>query len=305
MKSSNLLIIFLLLLFSFDANSQNSGFFEDQRNENGKEGYKSYKWTRIGNQIWMAENLKYYVPDGCLSYQNEYSYTEKFGYLYYWEAALNACPEGWHLPNDEEWEDLAEFISNDNGGYEKSEDDWMFVGKHLKSNEGWEKVWASEDEYGFSALIAGSYYLTFDSFYELSGSGWWSSTESYEEEVYKRGLSWDSNYFSRNDLQKDWAIPIRCICDNDSLPLNNVVTFSKINVMEDLNLFPNPTKNEIKIHGHMPGVIKYSIYDLNGFIVKQNSTINNTIKVDDLLQGMYLIRFDSDNKVYTEKFVKK
>jgi uncharacterized protein (TIGR02145 family) len=80
------------------ANTNNSqiekkGTFTDTRD--GRE----YSWTRIGSTLWMTENLAYNPGgQGFWSYKNEESNVETFGYLYDWETAQKACPEGWRLP---------------------------------------------------------------------------------------------------------------------------------------------------------------------------------------------------------------
>jgi uncharacterized protein (TIGR02145 family) len=54
-------------------------------------------------RTWMAENLNYEVPDSYC-YKNEPAYCEAFGRLYTFQAAKEACPEGWHVPTISEWQ---------------------------------------------------------------------------------------------------------------------------------------------------------------------------------------------------------
>jgi uncharacterized protein (TIGR02145 family) len=95
-----------------------------------------YKFVEIGTQIWMAENLAYLPsvspsPDGDVStpYYYVYGYEGRkvskakgtanyatYGALYNWEAAKISCPTGWHLPSDEEWTVLTDFLGAEPGG---------------------------------------------------------------------------------------------------------------------------------------------------------------------------------------------
>ncbi|MBM4459806.1 MAG: hypothetical protein FJ011_18930 [Chloroflexi bacterium] len=89
-----------------------------------------YRTVRIGNQCWLAENLRYLpavcpatsTPDGSAmyyvyDYQGDSVHEAKatanyrnYGVLYNWPAALTACPAGWHLPSDAEWSELTGFV---------------------------------------------------------------------------------------------------------------------------------------------------------------------------------------------------
>jgi hypothetical protein len=63
---------------------------------------KKYGAVEIGIQTWMAENLNYNASGSKCSGNSE-SNCQKYGRLYNWSTARNACPKGWHLPSDAEW----------------------------------------------------------------------------------------------------------------------------------------------------------------------------------------------------------
>jgi uncharacterized protein (TIGR02145 family) len=71
-----------------------------------KDGNRAYRTVRIGNGNWMAENLDF-AMDGSWCYDDQAANCARYGRLYDWFAAKRACPSGWHLPDDGEWEALA------------------------------------------------------------------------------------------------------------------------------------------------------------------------------------------------------
>jgi uncharacterized protein (TIGR02145 family) len=228
LKLSLLLIILIFLGCSKERAfiKDDSGSFTDKRDD------QSYAWVKIGDQIWMAENLAYlpevsplsadissgpcffvfgYTGTDLTTATGTYNY-KTYGVLYNWSAATTACPDGWHLPSDDEWEQLANYVNNQKGPYIDSGDKWEGLGKHLKANGGWKENGNGTDDFGFSGLPGG--YLAYpNSFYDLGNyCCWWSATKYDDERSWDRSLSYDNNYFSRSH-HKDSGFSVRCLRD--------------------------------------------------------------------------------------------
>jgi uncharacterized protein (TIGR02145 family) len=109
--------------------------FRDQRDG------QSYKLIRIGNTVWMAENLNYAVDaqSFCVN-------CEIYGRLYTWESAKNACPQGMHPPTESEWNVLAEYY----GGQK-------IAGDKLKSNFQSKLKASFSAKYGGTGSMYGKY----------------------------------------------------------------------------------------------------------------------------------------------------
>jgi len=141
-----------------------------------------YKTVEINGQVWMAQNLNCDV-EGSKCYDNETENCNKLGRLYDWCTAIAVCPEGWHLPSDDEWQELVDFAGG-NG----------VAGRYLKAKSGWNWIdyyagisGNGEDKFGFSALPGGFGYsdgrFTNGSFtnglneYVGYTGTWWTSTD--------------------------------------------------------------------------------------------------------------------------------
>ncbi|MDR1812545.1 MAG: WG repeat-containing protein [Candidatus Fibromonas sp.] len=158
---------------------------------------KTYKIAKIGTQVWMAENLSY-AAEGSKCYDNEPANCRTYGRLYNWAEAKTSCPSGWHLPSDNEWVTLADYIGSG-------------AGKKLKSKNYWDNNGNGTDEYGFSALPGGSG-KSDGSFIMLGKYGyWWSIGEGTD--AYYRYMSSEDDNISRLSSAKTGSFPIRCVKD--------------------------------------------------------------------------------------------
>jgi len=196
-----------------------------------------YETVLIGEQWWMAENLKAaHFADGseipiviesyfwselntpaCCSYDINTDNDEIFGKLYNWFAVAdprNVCPIGWHMPTDLEWNILIGFFdpifSPDTIGYQSS----TSSGK-MKSITGWDSPnTAATNESGFSALPGGSRDYVNGAFFSIGLHSYlWSSTESSSENAFTRILSFSNRYVIRASGNKQGGFSVRCLRD--------------------------------------------------------------------------------------------
>jgi len=161
--------IALLITFSVATFAQQKGTLTDSRDK------KNYKTVKIGTQTWMAENLAYQVQgsvcygegdnecvkvdinaadDAIVCSKNKklsaaeiQANCKKYGRLYDGGAAETACPAGWRLPSENDWNILLNFAGGDEVGKNK-----------LKAKSGWKN---GTDAYGFAALPGGYFSSSF------------------------------------------------------------------------------------------------------------------------------------------------
>ena len=189
---------------------------------------KVYKTLKIGNQVWMAENLNY-EADGSRCYNDSAEYCAKYGRLYPWGVAMDSmgkwstngkgcgmgstcsptypvrgvCPSGWHLPTKAEWETLFTEVGGSS-----------VAGNVLKDSSSWDYDADGTDDFGFSALPAGSH--RYDVHYEGFGKGAYflTSTEYSENSSYSVLLDYrdEAHFYS---YYKFYENSVRCVMDDD------------------------------------------------------------------------------------------
>lgn len=189
-----------------------------------------YTTVTIGTQVWMVENLKSTkysngdligttdpkdknisgetAPKYQWAYEGDEGNVDDYGRLYTWYAVAdirNICPTGWHVPGDDEWTALSDFLGGQNS-----------VGGKLKESgtEHWKTPNSDASNLsGFTAL-PGGYRGDNGLFYDLGDWGnWWSSTANDELQAWLRWLYYDDGNLGRGFYGKKSAMSIRCIKD--------------------------------------------------------------------------------------------
>jgi uncharacterized protein (TIGR02145 family) len=226
------------------SSSSVGGGLSSQSQQNASETVK------IGNQTWLKYNLNvphssgngdswcYEGPDYSAGYPGVPITAEescaKYGRLYNWAAAMNLpsdcdsisctdqirpkhrgiCPQGFHIPTDEEWDILVKYV----------DPDWRFsavggniAGTKLKTTSGWEPAEgiSGTNVHGFSALPGGAR-DTLGSFYNVGASGhWWSSSEYGEDSylAYYCIIVYANENAARIRIDKSYGFSVRCVGD--------------------------------------------------------------------------------------------
>jgi len=205
-----------------------------------------YKSIKIGAQTWMAENLAYlpsvnaiYDYSENLPYYYVLNYngwivsTAKvrenykiYGVLYNWSAAKEACPNGWHLPDDNEWEIMIDYLISNGYNY-----DGTTTGNKLAKALSSTSSWLSSDRKGsigndplsnnrscFSALPGTAFENVNDTEGRFGVAGYncqfWSRSQDYGP--YSRNCYMNCNMTNlsiQTDCSKSYGFSIRCVKD--------------------------------------------------------------------------------------------
>ena len=190
------------------------------------DGY-SYSVVEIGDQCWFAENLRTTtyadgtaIPEvtdwgtwGGLSsgarsdYGNDAGNVETYGRLYNWYAVDDArglCPNGWHVPTDDEWTELETHVgANGHSGTE---------GTALKSTSGW-YIGNGTDDFGFSGLPGGYRHSEVGDFFPSGNIGYWWSSSSNGGDAWCLELNGSRTEIPRYIVSLRYGFSVRCLRD--------------------------------------------------------------------------------------------
>ena len=230
---SIVLIIYLLTVFS-TGHSQITDSIIDYRDG------RIYKTVKIGDQWWMAGNLaveKISPVDGlALITDNEewiklttpgYSwynndketYKDNYGALYNWYAVNtdSLCPDGWHVPTDNEWKQLELTLGLNQGKTDIKGIRGKNEGGKLKGTG--INYWnnpniGATNESGFNAIPEGHRNWENGGFIDIGLFGtWWSSTEADSSYAWRRTLYYNDDKIRRFTSHKRDGFSVRCIKD--------------------------------------------------------------------------------------------
>lgn len=187
---------------------------------------KVYAVVEIGEQVWMAQNLNYGERiDGVNMMENnqiveKYCYDDNesncdtYGAFYLWnemmqydndEGIQGICPDGWHLPTDDEFKTMTDYLGGDKNT----------VGGKLKEKgtTSWEAPnYGATNESGFNALATGCRRYTDGDFLSIGiYTSFWSSTECNNTEAWYRYVMNGTTHLHHFCRLKTMGRSVRCI----------------------------------------------------------------------------------------------
>lgn len=193
-----------------------------------------YKTVYIGDQWWMAQNLKvlHYrngdpIPnvsdtsdwvalttDAYCELDNNLENAAIYGRFYNWYAVAdtrNIAPTGWHVPTDAEWQTLVDWL----GGTGVAGGKLKAIGT-LEDGTG---LWHSpntgaDNETGFTALPGGCRYMDGLFYYFGNSAIFWTATEDNSNTAWYWGLPYSGANVNRRNLpSKADGMSVRCVRD--------------------------------------------------------------------------------------------
>jgi uncharacterized protein (TIGR02145 family) len=259
-----------------------------------------YHAIKIGNQIWLKENLKsLHYSDGTIiqnvvAYNSDESMANIYGRLYTWDAAMRnsnqemaqgAAPAGYHIPTHSEWLELENYLGGATVAGGKMKDSGTSLWK--SPNTG------ADNSSDFSALPGGEY----DSYYSPNkfslineNAVFWTSTEISSTKARERYLGYNSSASMIYDWFKVMKYSLRCIKNSQPTGVNDKAGNKIPDDFTLLQNFPNPFNpaTTIIFRLNKETFTKLEIFDLLGRKCK-------TLVNEYLMPGEYRINFNADD----------
>lgn len=290
-----------------------------------------YHSVTIGTQVWMVENLKvtHYrngdpitnvtdnyqwfnlsTPAYC-DYENTLANSIIYGRIYNYfavEDSRKIAPTGWHVPTDEEWTTLTDYLINNGFGYNGS---GPTIAKSMTAKSGWTTSaqagtvgndQASNNSSGFSALPGGGRFTSGAFFDAGTEAYWWSSTLNDPlaglcRSIYSSGTSCGRGFYN-----KVRGLSVRCISDS-GVPTNE----TKNSIDIKFEMYPNPAKEKILVTISEKENFNLTICNLVGapIIVKELRDKSNEIDISSLSKGIYVVKVSGAGWAAQKKLIKE
>lgn len=195
-----------------------------------------YKTVVIGNQEWMAENLKTtkyndgvdinnvtndeawgtQITGAYSWYINDVNYADTCGALYNWYTINTSklCPSGWRVPTDAEWKILEGMVDTQYGVgdpiWNEQDRRGNDAGQKLKTITGWASEGNGTNDYRFSAFPAG--YRASNGFFTGYSyiTQWWCASGIDDNYAWRRNMHHDDGAVGRNPSVKKNGYSVRC-----------------------------------------------------------------------------------------------
>jgi uncharacterized protein (TIGR02145 family) len=185
-----------------------------------------YKTIKIGDQIWMLENLNVDrfrngepIPEATTAeawakagkegrpawcyYDNNSQKGVRYGRLYNWFAVTDPrglAPEGFRPATDADWRLVTDYLGGEDA-----------AGTKMKNPSGWIRNGNGTNESGFSGLPGGSRNLRGEFQYGDEAAYWWTSTSFDRELAWYRVIDQSPHYVYRTNYSKANGLSVRCV----------------------------------------------------------------------------------------------
>lgn len=176
-----------------------NGYYKDSRDGN------IYEWVRFGKQLWMSQNLNFDTSVGSWCFEDDTLNCSKYGRLYSFEGAKNACPEGWQLPSDKDWDLLEKNLEGQSIEYIKMivDNEWSLESDLDSTNV---------PRNSLKVLPAGTRANRGGGYADLGEFAvFWTSTKASKSRVWLRYFSFQDDLIHRMKNDVNFGLSVRCV----------------------------------------------------------------------------------------------